>query len=69
MHLLDGFNTGDKDKQRAAFLHIASFLDMVLSRSGEIPKVYPPNRAANAAIIARLLSFEGKQQEAEKKKP
>ena len=51
VHLLDGFNTGDKDKQ---------------SRSGEIPKVYPPNRAANAAIIARLLSFEGKQQEAAK---
>ena len=58
--LVEAFTEDNISKGVTALKRIASFLRTVATRKSEIPKVYAPNKAANAGIIARLLSFDNK---------
>ena len=56
--LLQGFAESNDTKFAQGLTGIASFLDKILKRSDEMPKIYPPNKAANSGIISRLLEFQ-----------
>ena len=56
--LVNAFTEQEFDKCEEALQRIAGFLDKVLPRWNEVPRVYLPNKAANSGIIARLLCFK-----------
>ena len=56
--LIEGFDKSNDKKFAEGLSGIASFLDKVLERKGEVPKIYPPNKAANSGIVSRLLEFK-----------
>ena len=56
--LIDGFDKYNDKKFAEGLSGIASFLDKVLERKDEVPKISPPNKAANSGIVSRLLEFK-----------
>ena len=58
--LVEAFAENNIGKCWIVLRRIADFLRAVTARESEIPKVYAPNKAASAGIIARLISFQNK---------